>query len=56
LSKNRTMAVKNYLLSKGIEQDRIRAEWYGQTKPIADNNTPEGRQKNRRVEMSIVFE
>jgi outer membrane protein OmpA-like peptidoglycan-associated protein len=56
LSKNRTLAVKNYLAKKGIESNRIKAEWYGQTKPIATNDTPEGRQQNRRVEMKIVFE
>lgn len=56
LSKNRTLAVKDYLVKNGIEPDRIKAEWFGQTKPIAENTTPEGRQKNRRVEMKIVFE
>lgn len=56
LSKNRTMAVKNYLVKKGVEPDRIKTDWFGQTKPIAENTTPEGRQKNRRVEMKIVFE
>lgn len=56
LSKNRTMAVKNYMVKKGIAPDRIRTEWFGQTKPIASNETPEGRQLNRRVEMSIIFE
>jgi outer membrane protein OmpA-like peptidoglycan-associated protein len=56
LSKNRTLAVKNYLVKKGVEIERIRTEWYGQTKPVADNASPEGRQRNRRVEMSIVFE
>lgn len=56
LSKNRTLAVKNYLVKKGVEPDRIKTEWFGQTKPIAENTTPEGRQKNRRVEMKIVFE
>jgi len=56
LSKNRTLAVKNYLVKKGIEPDRIKTEWFGQTQPIADNTTAEGRQKNRRVEMKIVFE
>jgi outer membrane protein OmpA-like peptidoglycan-associated protein len=56
LSKNRTLAVKNYLVKKGINADRIKTEWYGQTKPIASNATPEGRQQNRRVEMNIVFE
>jgi outer membrane protein OmpA-like peptidoglycan-associated protein len=56
LSKNRTLAVKNYLIKKGIEPERIKTEWFGQTKPIAPNETPEGRQQNRRVEMNIVFE
>ena len=56
LSKNRTLAVKNYLVKKGIQADRIKAEWYGQTKPVAPNTTPEGRQQNRRVEMNIVFD
>ncbi len=56
LSKNRTLAVKDYLIKKGIEPDRIKTEWFGQTKPVAPNTTPEGRQQNRRVEMNIVFE
>jgi outer membrane protein OmpA-like peptidoglycan-associated protein len=56
LSKNRTMAVKNYLVKKGVESNRIKTEWFGQDKPIATNTTPEGRQQNRRVEMKIVFE
>ncbi len=56
LSKNRTMAVRDYLVKKGIEPERIKTEWFGQTQPVAENTTPEGRQKNRRVEMKIVFE
>jgi len=56
LSRNRTMAVKNYLVKKGVEEKRIKTEWYGRTQPIAPNTTPEGRQKNRRVEMKIIFE
>ncbi len=56
LSKNRTQAVKDYLISKGVKEFRIKAEWFGQTKPVADNNSAEGRQKNRRVEMEIIFE
>lgn len=56
LSKNRTLAVKDYLVKKGVEADRINTEWFGQTKPIAENTTPEGKQRNRRVEMKIVFE
>lgn len=55
LSKDRAEAVKKYLISKGVDPAKLTAEWFGQTKPIADNATPEGRQKNRRVEMKIVF-
>jgi outer membrane protein OmpA-like peptidoglycan-associated protein len=56
LSKKRAEALKNYLISKGINADRLVTLYFGETKPIADNNTPEGRKKNRRVEMKIVFE
>lgn len=55
LSKNRSIAVKNYLVNKGVPAERIKAEWYGQTRPIEPNTTPEGRQKNRRVEIAIFF-
>ena len=55
LSEKRSKAVKAYLVKKGVPADIIIAEWYGQTVPIADNNTPEGRQKNRRVEMKVTF-
>ena len=55
LSEKRAKAVKNYLVKKGANADKIIAEWFGQTQPIADNATPAGRQKNRRVEMKIIF-
>ena len=54
LSKKRSIAVKKFITSKGVDEKRLIALWFGQTKPIADNKTPEGRQKNRRVEMLIV--
>ncbi len=56
LSKNRSNAVKDYLNSRGVAEDRFIVEWYGEDKPIAPNNTAAGRQKNRRVEMEVVFE
>jgi len=54
LSKNRALAVKTYLVGKNIAGDRVTTDGYGSTKPIADNNTPEGREKNRRVEFFII--
>jgi outer membrane protein OmpA-like peptidoglycan-associated protein len=50
LSQERADAVRDYLVSKGIEADRIKAVGYGDEKPIAPNDTSEGRQKNRRIE------
>lgn len=55
LSEKRANAVKRYLVSKGAKADKILTEWFGQTMPIADNATPAGRQKNRRVEMKIIY-
>jgi outer membrane protein OmpA-like peptidoglycan-associated protein len=56
LSKRRAEAVKKFLVEKGVSADRIIVEYFGEFKPIADNTTPEGRQKNRRVEMELVFD
>jgi OmpA-OmpF porin, OOP family len=53
LSAKRALAVKNYLISQGIEAERITAMGKGSSEPIADNATAAGRTKNRRVEMSI---
>jgi outer membrane protein OmpA-like peptidoglycan-associated protein len=54
LSEKRSKAVKAYLVKRGVDEEQILTEWYGQTMPIADNKTPKGRQKNRRVEMKIL--
>ncbi len=56
LSKNRSQATAAYLQGKGVAKGQLIAEWFGETMPIADNNTPDGRQKNRRVEMQVVFD
>ena len=56
LSKNRANAVKTYLMKKGVPESRLKTMWYGPDKPIDDNSTEAGRQRNRRVEMTIVFE
>ena len=56
LSQKRAQAVANYLSEKGISRDRMIVEWYGETRPIADNSTAAGRASNRRVEMDIVFD
>ena len=53
LSEKRAVSVKTYLVSKGIQGSRITTKGLGITKPIAPNNTPEGRLKNRRVEIII---
>ena len=54
LSVRRANAVKAYLVSKGIEANRVYTEGKGKTQPIADNRTKEGRAKNRRVEIEVV--
>jgi len=56
LSKNRAQATAKYLQGKGVAPEKLIAEWFGETKPIADNNTTEGRQQNRRVEMIVEFD
>lgn len=50
LSQQRAEACRQYLLSKGIDAGRIKAKGYGEERPIASNNTPGGRQANRRIE------
>jgi outer membrane protein OmpA-like peptidoglycan-associated protein len=54
LSQKRAEAVVKYLASKGVDKHRLVAKGYGPDKPIADNKTAEGKQKNRRVEFLIL--
>ena len=55
LSQKRADAVKRYLIKRGVDGNKLESFGYGASKPIADNDTKEGRQKNRRVEMKITF-
>jgi OOP family OmpA-OmpF porin len=54
LSVRRSESVKAYLVSKGIEKNRVYTEGKGKKQPVADNKTKEGRAKNRRVEIEVV--
>jgi outer membrane protein OmpA-like peptidoglycan-associated protein len=54
LSQARAEAVRSYVIDRGIAEDRIQAKGYGETEPIATNETEEGRQENRRVEIKVL--
>lgn len=54
LSMRRAEAVKAYIVSKGVDASRIYTEGKGESQPVADNNTAEGRAKNRRVTVEVV--
>ena len=53
LSEQRAASVRAYLISKGIDENRISSAGYGESRPVADNNTAAGKAKNRRVEMTL---
>ncbi|WP_201556458.1 OmpA family protein [Psychrobacter sp. 72-O-c] len=53
LSRDRAYAVANYLSARGVPSSRINVVAYGESRPVADNNTDYGRQQNRRVELTI---
>jgi outer membrane protein OmpA-like peptidoglycan-associated protein len=54
LSERRAQTVANYLTSRGVNSARIRWQGFGETMPVADNSTEEGRRLNRRVEIKII--
>lgn len=53
LSRERAASVRQFLISAGIPENRMTSEGYGESQPIASNNTAQGRQENRRVEISL---
>ena len=53
LSKRRAYAVYDYLVKKGIAEDRFTVKWYGESQPAADNKTKEGRERNRRTNITM---
>ncbi len=54
LSQKRAQSVADYLASKGVDRSRFSIGWYGETQPKYDNETADGRAKNRRVELGII--
>ena len=55
LSDKRAASVREYLVSKGVDGSRMESEGFGESMPVADNNTSAGRQQNRRVEMKVFY-
>ena len=53
LSEKRSNSARDYLMKKGINENQIRLQYYGESKPARDNSTPEGRRLNRRVEYNL---
>jgi len=54
ISEERARAVKDYLVAAGIDEFRLSSKGYGESRPIADNKTREGRKQNRRTEIKVV--
>jgi len=53
LSERRVNSVRDYVVKKGVDAGRVSGQGFGESKPIADNKTREGRAKNRRVEIKV---
>ncbi|MCL7991751.1 MAG: OmpA family protein, partial [marine benthic group bacterium] len=54
LSQRRAESVRNYLVELGLARDRFDTTGFGETRPIADNETEEGRHRNRRTEFRVL--
>ncbi|MCB9581256.1 MAG: OmpA family protein, partial [Polyangiaceae bacterium] len=54
LSQARADSVKTYLVGKGVDASRIETRGAGPDEPVADNDTPAGKQKNRRIELQLI--
>ncbi len=54
LSRARAAAIRHYLIEKGISPSRLTIQWFGESRPVASNETDEGRRKNRRVEFRVI--
>jgi len=54
LSQRRAESVRDYLISQGVDASRLTAQGYGESQPVSDNNTAEGRANNRRVVMKVI--
>ena len=54
LSQQRAEAVRNFLVNQGVDQAMLTARGYGETKPIASNDTEQGRFRNRRIEFTVI--
>ena len=55
LSTKRAKSVADWLISKGVSSERVQYKGYGWTKPVEPNTTPEGRKRNQRVEVTILY-
>jgi outer membrane protein OmpA-like peptidoglycan-associated protein len=54
LSEKRANSVRDYLIAKGVAANRMKVKGFGETQPIADNSTRDGRAENRRVELKVI--
>jgi outer membrane protein OmpA-like peptidoglycan-associated protein len=55
LTEDRSLSIKQFLVNKIVNPTQIICEFYGGSKPIGDNNTPEGRRRNNRTELIIKY-